>query len=52
MCDCREGTGKIGDKIYKASPDCGEGEMRIIRMTVGKLFIQILVSLEALLPTE
>lgn len=52
MCDCREGTGKIGDKIYEASPDCGKGEMRIARVAVGKLFIQILVSLEALWPTE
>lgn len=52
MCDCREGTGKIGDKLYKASPVCGEREVRITRMVVGKLFIQILVSLEALLPTD
>lgn len=52
LCDCREGTGKIGDKIYKANPDCGDSEMTITRMTGGELFIQILVSLEALLPIE
>lgn len=52
MCDCREGTGKTGDKIRKASPDSGKGMVRITRMDVGKLLTQILVSLEAFLTTD
>lgn len=38
MCVCRVETGKTEDKIKKASPDCGEGEMRITRIVVGYSF--------------
>lgn len=51
-CNCRKRQETLGSKYVKASPDCGKGEIRIARMAVGRLFIQILVSLEALLATE